>query len=70
MLELLIIPFYVWYFSEYLISRYNGLSHMDAYLNISFEQEAYYGENIASYASKPRWYGFLKYIKFKNPKNK
>lgn len=60
-LELFILPFFLWYILEYLISRLKGMKHYEAYRNISFEKEAYHGENISNYASRPRWYGFLKF---------
>jgi len=62
MLELLILPFYIWYISEYLIHRIKGKKHQEAYHAISFEREAYYGEKIKNYASKPQWFGFLKFL--------
>lgn len=48
-LELGILPFYLVYFSEYLIYRMRGKSHNDAYLAISFEKEAYAEEGNPNY---------------------
>lgn len=61
-LELLVVPFFVWYLAEYFGGRLKGLKHYEAYRNISFEKEAYYGENVPEYASQPRWFGFLKFM--------
>jgi hypothetical protein len=61
-LELLIVPFFAWYLFEYLLGRLKGFNHFDSYKSISFEKEAYEGENIPKYSSKPRWFGFIKYL--------
>ncbi len=59
-LELLIIPFYVWYLLEYSWHRLNGKSHLQAYFQISFEQEAYRHETDEDYlTNRPLW-AFLK----------
>lgn len=62
MLELLILPFYIWYISEYCIYRLKGKNHDESYRSISFEKEAYYGEKIKHYASKPKWFGFWRFL--------
>lgn len=57
--ELLILPFYIWYALEY---GYNLLvyRHQDtAYRNISFEREAYYGEQFPDYLLKRRTFAFF-----------
>ena len=57
-IEMLIIPFYVWYFIEWVIKlfKYGKLS----YFNISFEREA--NESVDStYSRKP--FGWIKYIR-------
>ena len=55
-LELLIIPFYVWY----LISMW-----VNGYMNISFEREAYENDSNLSYLKSRRPYSFLKYARRK-----
>lgn len=59
-LELLIIPFYIWYFLEYFGHRVMGKSHMQAYLDISFEKEAYRHEEDPEYLLDRPFWAFLK----------
>lgn len=55
-LELLILPFYIWYLSEYLYFRMKGKKHHQAYRSISFEKEAYQNENDMNYLKiRKRW---------------
>ncbi|MFN8436204.1 MAG: hypothetical protein U0V72_01095 [Cytophagales bacterium] len=68
MLETLIIPFYIIYLLEYFYSRFKGRNQLDAYRFISFEREAYRGEHVKNYASKPRWYGFTKFFRIEEVK--
>jgi hypothetical protein len=44
-MEMLIIPFYLWYFIEWLVKLF--IYGKKAYLNISFEREAFYYEPCA-----------------------
>lgn len=61
-LEMLIIPFYIWY----LISLYRN-----GYMNISFEKEAYANEDDLNYLKNRKPYSFLKYSNgFKRNKNR
>lgn len=61
-LELLIIPFYVLYGVEFLI-RLNRLKNWrEAYLNISFEKEAYQNEKDLNYIQSRPFYDFRKYF--------
>ncbi len=61
-LELLIIPFFIWYFVEFIL-RLVQYKNVDlAYRNISFEREAYANERDFDYLKlRPIWM-FLKYI--------
>ena len=52
--ELLIIPFYIWY----LIALWRV-----GYMNISFEREAYSNDHNLDYLKSRKWWGFLKYWK-------
>jgi hypothetical protein len=61
-LELLIIPFYLWYLLEYLWHRFRGLGHFSAYMRISFEQEAYQHDWDTQYLRRRKWGSFLKYV--------
>lgn len=60
--ELFILPFYVWYLLEYCWHRLKGKTHQQAYLNISFEKEAYINDDNLQYlANRKRW-GFMEYV--------
>lgn len=61
-LELLIIPFYIWYLSEYYI-RYLKYKNADlAYRNISFEKEAYENDQNLNYLRNRKLWRFIKYL--------
>lgn len=61
-LELLILPFLLWYWLEFLIRYVHYKSWRQAYRNISFEREAYKHEQDLDYLkNRPFWY-FLKYL--------
>ena len=56
-LELLIIPFYVLYFLNYLLNLLYYLHHDKAYRNIVFEREAYSNERNPDYLKhRTFWY--------------
>lgn len=61
-LDMLVFPFYIWYFSEYFIRLIQYKNGSEAYLNISFEREAYLNEGNPDYLKNRRWFGFLKYL--------
>jgi len=61
-LELLILPFYVWYGIEFLIKWFQYKDKNTAYRNISFEREAYKNEKELSYLKSRSFWKFLKYI--------
>ncbi len=57
-LELLIVPYYIWYFIEYWVAMFgNGFKHHQAYMSISFELEAYAYQNDLAYLQKRKWLG-------------
>lgn len=60
-IELLILPFYLWYVIEYLIHRIKGKSSNQAYMSISFEREAYANDDDLAYLKKRRLWSFWKY---------
>ena len=62
-IELLIIPFYVWYGIEFLIRYFQYKSWDKAYRNISFEREAYSNESDLGYLQKRKFWSFFKSIK-------
>ncbi len=61
-LELLVIPFLIWYFLEFLVRLVYYKNLDQAYRNISFEREAYANEKVLDYISKRSFWGFLEYI--------
>ena len=61
-LELLIIPFYIWYVLEFVL-RLFSLSNFDkAYRNISFEREAYGNEKNEEYLTGRKFWNFRHYL--------
>ncbi|MDI1234956.1 MAG: hypothetical protein PSX81_11780 [bacterium] len=55
-LELLIIPYYLWYFLEYWAGMFNnGFKHHQAYMAISFEREAFAHQLDLNYLQKRKW---------------
>jgi hypothetical protein len=64
-IELLIIPFFAWYFLEYLFRLVQYKNKDLAYRNISFEREAYAKETDLNYLKNRSFFQFLNYIKLK-----
>ena len=61
-LELMVLPFFVWYVVEFLI-RYIQYKHWSlAYRNISFEREAYSNEKDLNYLKSRSFWNFLNFI--------
>ena len=52
-LELLVIPFYIWYLIEF---------YTKGYWNFSFEKEAYYNEKNLQYLKKRCIFAFRRYL--------
>ena len=61
-LELLIIPFYFFYVTEWLVRSLLYLDFHKGYRNISFEREAYYNEDNLNYPTHRRAFSFIKYL--------
>ena len=61
-LELLWLPFFIWFAMEYFIRLLQYRNFYLAYKNISFEREAYDREHEIDYLNRRRAYSFLKYI--------
>lgn len=61
-LELLILPFFVLYFLEYLIRLVQFKDRNKAYRNISFEREAYDNERNLDYLKTRPFWKFKNYI--------
>ncbi len=61
-LELLVIPFYFVYLTEYVIRLFQYRNSREAYRNISFEREAYEMETELSYLKNRKFWSFVKYL--------
>ena len=61
-LELLVLPFFLWYGIEYLFRLVQYKNRKKAYYNISFEREAYKNEKDLNYLKSRSFYKFLNYI--------
>jgi hypothetical protein len=64
-LELLVVPFFVWYFVEYAVRLIQYKNANLAYRNISFEREAYANEQNFNYLKKRPFFSFISYLKIK-----
>ena len=62
-LELLVIPFYLWYVIEFLVKLIKYRNWQKAYRNISFEREAYHRECDLKYLKNRPFWNFLKYLR-------
>ena len=62
-LELLIIPFFVVYTIEFFFRLLQYRNWQLAYLNISFEREAYGNEKDLNYLKKRPFWNFIMYFK-------
>lgn len=60
--ELLVLPFYLLYITEWLLRCVYYRNPYKAYKNISFEREAYYFENDPHYLANRTPYSFLRYL--------
>ena len=62
-IEMLILPFFIWYILEFFI-RFIQYKNRDlAYRNISFEREAYNKETDLNYLRNRSFFQFLHYMK-------
>ncbi len=61
-IELLLIPFYIWYLAEFIICLIKYKNWHMAYYNISFEREAYNNETDFNYLKKRKFCQFLNYM--------
>lgn len=61
-IELLVIPFYLIYLTEYIVRLLQYRNSQKAYRMISFEKEAYEKEADLLYLRKRRLWSFLKYM--------
>lgn len=61
-LEMLLLPFYLWYVLEYLLRLAQYRNADKAYRNISFEREAYANESNTAYLVTRKHYAWRNYI--------
>ncbi|MCD2260668.1 hypothetical protein KWG70_15740 [Psychroserpens sp. XSD401] len=61
-LEMLIIPFYIFYVVEFLIKWVKMKNWYKAYHHISFEKEAYTHEKDLNYLKSRPFFGFVSYL--------
>ncbi|MCP9766900.1 hypothetical protein EGI22_03200 [Lacihabitans sp. LS3-19] len=64
-LELLILPFYLWYLTEWLLLLIKYRNLYEAYMHISFEKEAYSNESDLKYLRNRPFWSFLKYLQIR-----
>lgn len=62
-LEMLVVPFYLVYLGFYFFYRLKGNPHLQAYLRIPFEKEAYCEESNFDYLDKRKFWGWRFFIK-------
>ncbi|MBD0777344.1 hypothetical protein HZY62_21015 [Maribacter polysiphoniae] len=60
--ELLIVPFYILYISEWIIRSLYYYDSYKAYQNLSFEREAYHNEKNLDYIANRPSFSFIKYL--------
>jgi hypothetical protein len=63
--ELLILPFFIWYFLEFVVRLVQYKNKDIAYQNISFEREAYANETNLDYLENRSFFRFLHYLTLK-----
>ncbi|WP_159780655.1 hypothetical protein [Flavobacterium sp. 9AF] len=61
-LELLVIPFFIWYGLEFLIRFLMYRNWSKAYRNISFERESYANEEDLDYLQQRSFWKWIKYL--------
>ncbi|MGC6429686.1 MAG: hypothetical protein ACON5F_01440 [Jejuia sp.] len=62
-LELLVLPFYIWYVLEFIFRYIQFKNWSLAYRNISFEREAYAKEKDLQYLKTRKFWSFLGYLR-------
>lgn len=61
-IELLVIPFYIWYLAEFLIRFVFSGDFNKSYREISFEKEAYSNQANLTYISSRKLFSYLQYL--------
>lgn len=60
--ELLLLPFYICYMTEWLLRSLWYMDRYKAYRNLSFEREAYSNEGNSEYLQQRKPFSFIKYF--------
>ena len=60
--ELLILPFYILYLIEYAIGLIKYRNRLSAYMNISFEKEAYKNDSNLNYLEKRKFWAWINWF--------
>ena len=60
-LEMLVLPFFIWYGFEFIDGLIRFKNRREAYHNISFEKEAYANEKDLDYLDRRSFWSFLKW---------
>jgi len=68
-LEMLIIFFYLWYVTEFLIRLLRHRHVHTSYLALSMEREAYAHESDPDYLDNRRFYAWLSYLMMDHPQS-
>lgn len=61
-LEMIVVPFYIWYVIEYWVHWFRLKDAYKAYRAISFEKEAYAQEFNFSYLKQRKFWQFIQYL--------
>lgn len=61
-IELLWLPFFIWYGIEFLIRLFMYKNWNKAYRNISFEREAYRNEKDLNYLQSKKLWSYFRYL--------
>ena len=61
-LELLVIPFYIWYLTDFFIKFWKYKNANKAYLNIIFEKEAYAMDSDMKYLDSRKIFSFMNFL--------
>ena len=61
-IELLVLPFFIWYGIEFLVKWFMYKDKNAGYRNISFEKEAYENEKDLNYLKQRSFWKFLNYL--------
>ena len=61
-IELLVLPFFIWYGIEFLVIWFIYKDNNTGYRNISFEKEAYENEKDLNYLKHRSFWKFLNYL--------